>query len=535
MKKILLIFILLLAAFLRLYHLDTNPPSLYWDEASLGYNAYSILNSGRDEHGELFPLARFMAFGDYKPPGYIYAAVPFISFLGLNETSVRLPSALAGILMVYFTFILTYELFIRSKPALIASFLLAVSPWSLHLSRAAFEANLAALFSLSGIYFFFRSRSKGPLIILSFFFFLLSFHTFNANRIIAPLLIFVLSFIFYRTVLSNLKWFLISGALSFIFLIPSLGFLTSPESRIRLQEVSIFNNLTPLIESNSRISLDSNTVISKLLHNRRIVYALDYLSHFTDNFKLRYLFTRGDVNARLALPDTGQLLVINLPFLILGLYYLLSKLDRKSSLIFSWLVIAVIPAGLAKETPHALRTVSILPAYQIIIAWGWYRLLIWLKKKYPVRIITAILTLIAFFLSVNLSFYLHQYHIHFPRNWSGEWQYGTREMAEFVSARENFYDRIYISPLIGRPYIFIAFYKPFEPVDFNSARQAHKDIQGFWEVTGLGKYRFNLDNMPVSGKILAVKKDADLPRGFKLIKIIHNLSGEPVFYISDSL
>ena len=96
-----LIFIFLIAAALRLFALGSNPPGLYWDEVSLGYNAYSILKTGHDEHNRFLPIDTFKAFGDYKPPGYIYATVPSIALFGLNNFAVRLPSALAGTLLVW--------------------------------------------------------------------------------------------------------------------------------------------------------------------------------------------------------------------------------------------------------------------------------------------------------------------------------------------------------------------------------------------------------------------------------------------------
>src|SRR3989344_1223720 len=92
-SRYVLFLIILLAFFLRIYKLGSVPPSLYWDEASLGYNAYSILKTARDEHGKFLPLTNFAAFGDYKPPGYIYAAVPSIAIFGLNEFAIRFPSA----------------------------------------------------------------------------------------------------------------------------------------------------------------------------------------------------------------------------------------------------------------------------------------------------------------------------------------------------------------------------------------------------------------------------------------------------------
>ena len=160
MKRILFILIMVLAFGLRIFKLGQNPPSLYWDEASLGYNAYSIATSLHDEHGEFLPLARFIAFGDYKPPGYVYAIVPWSYLFGLNEFSVRLPSMIAGFLMVVITYFLTLKLFQKVKMALLSSFILAISPWALQFSRAAFEANLAAFFNLTAVYFFFSSHKK---------------------------------------------------------------------------------------------------------------------------------------------------------------------------------------------------------------------------------------------------------------------------------------------------------------------------------------------------------------------------------------
>lgn len=125
MKKFFfLILILLLAFSLRIYQIDKNPPALYWDEASLGYNAYLIATSLHDEHGEFLPLSRFIAFGDYKPPGYIYFTVPSILTFGLNEFAVRFPSMIAGFFMVIVTYFLVKELLNNRTVAYLSSFFL---------------------------------------------------------------------------------------------------------------------------------------------------------------------------------------------------------------------------------------------------------------------------------------------------------------------------------------------------------------------------------------------------------------------------
>ena len=166
MRKYILVIIFVLAAFLRLYKLGAVPPALYWDEASLGYNAYSILKTGFDEHHNFMPLTNFAAYGDYKPPLYIYATVPSIAVFGLNEFAVRFPSAFFGFLTVVLVYFLTKKLFLNGPflkikkveidVPIIATFLLAISPWHLQFSKAAFEANLGLFFSTLGIYLYFK-------------------------------------------------------------------------------------------------------------------------------------------------------------------------------------------------------------------------------------------------------------------------------------------------------------------------------------------------------------------------------------------
>ena len=106
-----LILILMLAAVLRFYQLGQIPPSLNWDEVSNGYNAYSILKTARDEHGNFLPLT-FRAFGDYNPALSVYTLVPSIALFGLNEFAVRFPSALLGTLTVLLTYLMVKQLFI---------------------------------------------------------------------------------------------------------------------------------------------------------------------------------------------------------------------------------------------------------------------------------------------------------------------------------------------------------------------------------------------------------------------------------------
>ncbi len=148
--------ILLIAAFLRFYQLTTIAPSLTWDEVAWGYNAYSLGIDGRDEFGKFLPYQYLESFGDFKPPMYAYLDLLPIKFLGLNEFAVRFPSALFGVLTILMTFFLVKRIFgdKHELVALLSALFLAISPWHIMLSRAAFEANVATFFIVFGVWAF---------------------------------------------------------------------------------------------------------------------------------------------------------------------------------------------------------------------------------------------------------------------------------------------------------------------------------------------------------------------------------------------
>src|SRR3989338_7108261 len=153
-KKISLISIILIALVLRFYRLG-NYPALNADEAAIGYNAYSLMETGKDEHGNPWPI-HFQSFNDFKPGGYFYLVLPFVKVFGLNEWSIRLPNALLAIASVYVLYLLVLKIFGNKKLALISALGLSVSPWHLHFSRGGWEVSTATFFILLGVYLFLR-------------------------------------------------------------------------------------------------------------------------------------------------------------------------------------------------------------------------------------------------------------------------------------------------------------------------------------------------------------------------------------------
>src|SRR3989338_1229337 len=177
-----LILIVILAFFLRFYKVTDIPPALNWDEVSIGYNAYSILKTGKDEWGNLLPV-HFKSYGEYKLPAQIYLSIPGIAIFGLNELGVRVTPVVYGTLTVLLIFFLGRSLFQSNLVGLASAFLLAISPWHIHLTRASFESSLATFFVMLGIWFFIKGFKDQKWFVISMIPFVLSIFTYNSARI----------------------------------------------------------------------------------------------------------------------------------------------------------------------------------------------------------------------------------------------------------------------------------------------------------------------------------------------------------------
>jgi 4-amino-4-deoxy-L-arabinose transferase-like glycosyltransferase len=195
MRKWLLIGIIAGAFLLRVIGLTNYPVGFTADEASFGYDAYSILKTGKDQWGQSFPLT-FRSFGDFKLPAYTYLALPSVAVFGLNEFAVRLPNAILGTLAIFVTYLLVLEIFKTKKLtvnnqtlAIIASFLLAISSWHISLSRGAFEANLTTFFMPLGVWLFLKGIKRPKLMVLAAVVFGLNMFTYHSARLVTPLLV----------------------------------------------------------------------------------------------------------------------------------------------------------------------------------------------------------------------------------------------------------------------------------------------------------------------------------------------------------
>ncbi|MDX1373149.1 MAG: glycosyltransferase family 39 protein, partial [Nitrososphaeraceae archaeon] len=298
-KKFILILVFGLAFILRFYLLGANPPSLDWDEASLGYNAYSILETGKDEYGTYLPLS-IRSFNDHKPPLYTYLTIPAVYLFDPTEFSTRLVSAIAGFAAVIGVYFLINELTKgkNKKLSLIAAFLFAISPWHIQFSRIAFEANLALTMFIYGTYFFLTGLNKRFMILVSMLFYALSMYAYHSERLVVPIFITGLVVIFRQYIWKNKKYFALSLLLFVILIIPIIK--NQLDTSSRFGSVTVISPSERLDESIKLLAgdIEKGDFLGKWMHNRRLIFARDILGGYLDHFNFDFLFLTGDPPGR---------------------------------------------------------------------------------------------------------------------------------------------------------------------------------------------------------------------------------------------
>jgi len=469
--KLLIIIIFIIALFLRIYKLGIIPPSPDWDEVALGYNAYSILKTGRDEYGVFLPTV-FRSFDDYKPPLYTYLTIPSVYLFGLNEFAVRFPSAILGTITVLTTFLFVRKLFEKSKfkdeLSLTSAFLLAISPWHLQFSRVAFETNVALFFNVTGAWLFLKGKDNPKIWLLSSLFFGLAPYTYHSARVFTPLLLLGF-FIFYRKdVIKNIKWAAVAALLLFILEIPLINTLASKEGRLRIKGVSALSDQTKILQRDIQKIQDDmkNSIpLANILHNRRITYSLIVIDGYLRHFDLRWLFLDGDIPRHHA-PGMGILYLWELPLLLFGLYKLVVNEKQERNIIIWWLLVAPIPASITTELPHAVRTLCFLPTFQIITAYG---IVMIIKLFSQISFWKKIIIIpYACFIIFNIVYYFHQYYGHLSIETSKYWQFGYKQLVDEVKKLYPDYKKIIVSTKLEQPHMFFLFYLKYDPEKYLS-------------------------------------------------------------------
>jgi 4-amino-4-deoxy-L-arabinose transferase-like glycosyltransferase len=400
---------------------DSIPPHLSNDEISIAYDAYSIANSGKDEHGNFLPLS-FPSYGTYKAPLYIYTLAPLEKFFGNTELVVRLPSIIAGLLTILMIGLITYEVTSNKKTALWSSVLLSITPWHIYASRMAWEANLSLLFLSLGIWLMMRKKLFFSSITL-----VISMYAYHTEWLLAPLLIFLGGFFYFKK--DKRRFWTLSLIMALPLLIDYL-LNAGPNARAKTEPIWTTSGITSI------------GILAMFIRN--------YINYFNP----KILFLNG-LNILLENnPFTpGLLLWPTIIPIIIGLKKI------KNKFFYIWLLLSSITAALTLGNFSLIRDLNVVIPLIILAAIG-------LSKMNKIWWLLTLVTLFNFSLI---------YFYHFPRELGESFQ-GYRPVAYYLKTVENDANEIYVDYRYGNynlssgkeysgiPYLYLAFFQKWNPL-----------------------------------------------------------------------
>lgn len=430
--------IVVLGVFLYFHKLDVIPSGFYIDEALPGYNAYSLLETGKDEYGKAFPTAlRF--YGSYNPPLYTYLTILPVAFLGLTIFSVRFMAAFSGVLsiVVVYYFLKKINLTKSKLTPAVAALLFTISPWAVLYSRVGYEISLAFLLFSVGSLFVWLGFKKPRLLILGLSLLSLSTYVAYTQRFLVPIFILGTLLVFAKKInVDKLRRHLVVGlVVAMIIQIPHLLIITTPAF---FPKSGLFYEITT-----------------------PLAFLREFLSQYFTYFSPRSLFFLPDPDLQRSIPLLSVFYFwMVIPYFI-GLYALWKE-RRKPAVKYVLFLLFITPA-VAALTHDPFSTHRALPSLLpmiIVISLGIDRLI----YKHPtVKWVPIFLV----FIAGSLILLWRSYFVFLPKERAKVWGYGFEQLAKQIKERPDEWfviDQARIKPA----YIQLAFFLQYPPQEFQS-------------------------------------------------------------------
>lgn len=458
--RYLLTMILTVGFILRFWGVWDNPPSLYGDELTMVYDTFSIMKTGHDQTGQLLPVTFSMGAG--RPGGYIYSSIPFVALFGPTELGERMLSVLSGIGIISLMYLLGKRL-LDERVGLVAALLTAISPWDISLSRGGFEAHYALFLALGGVVAFLSAKQKPWLLVLSVICWGLTIHTYPTYKLVLPLFGVVLLWFdgFWWLWERRYRVFtVISIVILMVAGIIATYQLLYLRSEGRFSQINAFSNsqtqgLVEVKVNDGRLYNHSPIVLRNLLENKYVVYSDLLTRSYLNNFSFDFLFLSGDGNPRHNMATMGEFYLIELIFVILGIFILVKSDKRTFKFLLGWLLIAPLATTLLLEV-HALRSLFMLPPLLIFSAVGFK----WVWNQ-PDRLIRYIFIVI---LVIQVGVFLNRLVFYSPNKFGSFWSYPAKQASLFINENKSKYDYVIVNSDIDNIEYAVSVYGKIDPM-----------------------------------------------------------------------
>ena len=479
----LLFVILFLGAAVRLYAFGSVPAGLNQDEASTGYDGYALLHYGIDRSGFHNPVF-LVGFGSGMSALPSYLAMPFFLVFGVSVAALRAPNILIGILSLPAFYLLVRRTGDRTL-ALLATFLLAISPWHIMDSRWTLAGALPNLV-VFGVLALCIGREKPRALLWAAVFFALTLYEYAPAYLFTPVFLVFASLFFLRNRPASWRPFVAAGALLGLLALPIV--LTVAVNQFKLGSIE-----TPLLSMPRLPSTPRYQTISTLFGGSGATGVGDNLHAFW-----RVLVTGNDGLIWNAIPGYGYLYRLALPLAVLGLVATLARRRYWTSEVdfffLAWLAAGVV---LAAAEPININRVNVVFIPIIFFAAVGIRTIA--VQIVPFVVGSRSITVARVVLAAFVAYYLVSF-AYFTRAYFGA-SYGAQIGGAFFAHFGDAVNRaasattgpLCITDRVNEPYIFVLFYRKLDPHLFEQTVQYENPGAEFQNVATFDRYTFGLN------------------------------------------
>lgn len=550
-RLLLLLLLFVLAISARVYQLDQIPPSLYYDEVDYGYQARSLVETGKDYRGTLSPFY-VHSFNDVRAPMPAYLTALSTLLFSQEELAVRMPSVISGTAIVFLVFMLIKLWTGDFTKAFLVSLVFATSPWQIQYSRFSHEVTPMLALYLLALWLFFKAikLTSFKYLIVSVVLFSLDVYTYRTMSLFIPLTFFVLFLIYKKELFFyGIKKLILLILISATFILPFLYFTTISAPDVpRINQLAITSDPQVPIWVIRNREIDSGniqnptigqaaTATSFFYHNKIFSWLDSFVNNYFQSFSMEFLLIKGDLNLRHSIPQMGQIFFIDVIALIFGLFCIGKRLNLKMNLwLLVWLLLAPMPAALTFDgAKHASRLFIFSAPLLIIIGIGWAQILAIVKK---IKFSFLILSGLIFTYLILFIFYLHNYFVHYPLQSARSFGYGFKQAMLKIKQEEAKYQHIKMVATKDPPLIYYLFWSNTPP---RLLQESDKKLDKYqvisWPTTPnnpqvVSYLETDTLYLVTQSELSAdLREPKNLPKGVKLVDLILYPDKEIAFYL----
>ena len=481
--------ILLLGIFARSWEFASLTP-LNQDEASSAVDAYYVLHYGIDRNGISYPI-QFIMWGSGQSSLHEYILIPFIIGFGLTPLATRLPMLIAGILAMPLMYLAARRI-AGQRYALIAMFLLAISPWHIMMTRWSLNDNLLPVIFIAGFLCVLKSTHDNHWFMAGCVFFAICFYAYGTAYAAIPIFLLISTPLLLSTKRVSVKTTMLGfGILAFlsipILLFFSMNFLGLASIHLGPFTIPRFP-VQPRYESLS-VLFDENRL-------QLITYNLLVM--------LKVLIVQTDGLIWNSLPSYGYFYKITFPLELVGLWVLMTWKHKTSHperlMVLAW-ILGALMIGLQIEVNINRINLIFMPLILCTAI-----LLEWLAERSKILFIASICTfLIAF------AFFAQGYFGKAYRDEIG-WEFSAGFLPAMDFAIQTSDRPICASDKVNMPYIYALFAEKPNPLVYLNTVEYIDPQAEFRHVRAFGRYTFGLQNcQSTPNTIYILREDEELP------------------------